>query len=248
MNKYERIISVLDHGHVQYVDHMGSDERITEAARVSYSGGSKGAEADKKLLIRLYRDGHTSPFEMCKLVLRIKMPIFVARQYIRHRMQNVNEVSARYTELPKEFYLPTNWRQQGDAKDKQTSVDPGDWNPNVPHSPFRVFGQKHTATAELTAACESAYQVYEALLKAGVAREMARMVLPLNIYTEMFVCWDLKNLIHFLRLRDDPHAQWEHQQYGKAIKAICTDLFPWTMEAYHQFKWVYKDTTIGSEE
>lgn len=210
-------IPVLDFGFVRYVDHMGSDQRIIEAARVSYRSPSKGEEADKKLLQYLYKNKHTSPFEMAKVTLNIKLPIFVMRQYVRHRMQNLNEVSARYTELPNEFYIPTKWRAQ-DTKNKQGSVEA-----DLPHAELSKC---------LQGCCSDAYVVYNALLDRGVAREMARMVLPVNIYTEIYSCWDLKNLLHFITLREDAHAQAEIQEYGRAIKHICTALFPWTMEAY----------------
>lgn len=213
---------VLDHGFVRYIDHMGTDERIVEAARISYKSPSKGPEQDKKLLHYLYKHKHTSPFEMCKITLNIKMPIFVMRQYVRHRMQNLNEVSARYTELPNEFYLPEKWRVQ-DVKNKQGSVS----SKELDHEQLRV---------SCAATCQIAYNTYEDMLKAGVAREMARMVLPINIYTEIYACWDLKNLLHFIKLRDDSHAQYEIQEYGKAIKEICRELFPWTIEAYETFK------------
>lgn len=210
-------IKVLDKGFVRYIDHMGSDERIVEAARISYKSPSKGEEQDKKLIKYLMKNKHTSPFEMCKLTINVKLPIFVMRQYVRHRMQNLNEVSARYTELPNEFYIPETWRLQ-DPKNKQGSV-----SGNLDHA---------ACTETLSNFCYVAYEKYELLLARGVAREMARMVLPVNIYTEIYSCWDLKNLLHFITLREDSHAQAEIQEYGKAIKTICKELFPWTMEAY----------------
>jgi len=227
------LINVLDHGFVRYVDHMGSDERIVEAARLSYKSPSKGVEADKKLLDYLWKNRHTSPFEMCKVTLNIKMPIFVMRQYVRHRMQNLNEVSARYTELPDEFYIPKNWRRQ-DIKNKQGSVDEGDWNPLLVDKSGHAW--HGSATGWLEAHCRNAYYLYQEMLKAGIAREMARMVLPVNIYTEIYSCWDIKNLLHFITLRDDSHAQAEIQEYGKAIKAIISELFPFTMEVYDKYK------------
>lgn len=218
-------IKCLDHGFVRYVDHMGSDQRIVEAARVSYGSPSKGEEADKKLLNYLWKNKHTSPFEMVKLTLNLKMPIFVMRQYVRHRMQNLNEVSARYTELPNEFYIPDVWRMQ-DTKNRQGST--WSFSPDVRTGPDSSL----KATEALYRHCSDAYCLYQAMLESGIAREMARMTLPVNIYTECYVCWDLKNLLHFIRLRDDTHAQAEIQVYGRAIKDICTELFPWTMEAY----------------
>jgi len=232
--EYSKEIKVLDHGYVRYIDHMGDDARILEAARVSYKSKGKGAEADKKLLKYLWKNKHTSPFEMCKITLNIKMPIFIMRQYVRHRMQNLNEVSARYTELPNEFYIPEIWRKQ-DAKNKQGSLNDENWSPEIEALGECALG--HTDVSFLLKEqCQECYKVYQSLLDSGVAREMARMVLPVNIYTEIYTCWDLKNLLHFVSLRDDGHAQWEIQQYGKAIKEILTDLFPWTMEAYEESK------------
>lgn len=221
---YEKEIKVLDHGYVRYIDHMGSDARILEAARVSYKSKGKGDEADKKLLGYLWKNKHTSPFEMCKLTLNIKMPIFIMRQYVRHRMQSLNEMSARYTQLPEEFYIPTEWRKQ-DIKNKQGSVQ-AEW----------THEEQNIMTKEVAEFCDKSYELYMSLINRGVAREMARMVLPVNIYTEFYTSWDLKNLLHFVTLRDDSHAQFEIQEYGKAIKQICIDLFPWTMDAYEKYK------------
>jgi len=213
-------IKVLDKGFVRYIDHMGSDQRIVEAARISYHSPSKGDEADKKLLQYLFRNKHTSPFEMCKVTFNIKMPIFVMRQFIRHRMQNLNEVSARYTELPDDFYIPDKWRMQ-DAKNKQGSIDCAE----LMHVELSLA---------LIEQCNAAYNLYKSMILDGVAREMARLILPVNIYTEIYTTWDLNNLIKFFVLRDDPHAQWEHQEFGRAMKAITSQLFPWTMEIYEE--------------
>lgn len=223
-------ISVLDHGFVRYIDHMGTDQRICEAARISYKSPSKGEDSDKKLIEYLWKNKHTSPFEMIKLTLNIKMPIFVMRQYVRHRMQNLNEVSARYTELPNEFYIPKEWRKQ-DGKNKQGSVNEEKFNPKLWADRYK------DATNAVYLHCSESYALYENLIDAGIAREMARMVLPLNIYTEIYACWDMKNLLHFITLRGDEHAQWEIQEYSRAIKSICKELFPWTMEAYEKYKW-----------
>jgi thymidylate synthase (FAD) len=224
-------IPVLDKGYVRYIDHCGDDQRILEFARVSYGSSSKGDEADKKLIGYLWKNRHTSPFEAVKLVLNIKMPIFVMRQYVRHRMQNLNEVSARYTELPNEFYIPSAWRPQ-DTKNKQGSIATENWNPILGVSNF----QPVHATGALEKLCEDSYTLYKRLLGSGIAREMARMVLPVNIYTEIYTTWDLKNLLHFITLREDSHAQAEIQEYGKAIRSICEKLFPWVMEAFDKYK------------
>jgi thymidylate synthase (FAD) len=222
-------IPVLDHGFVRYIDHMGSDERIVEAARISYRSPSKGPEQDRKLIEYLYRNKHTSPFEMVKLTINVKLPIFVMRQYVRHRMQNLNEVSARYTELPEEFYIPTEWRAQ-DTSNKQGSVKSVDLDAGG-------------LTWMLQCHSKDAYATYKQMLEMGVAREMARMVLPVNIYTEVYSCWDLKNLLHFVTLREDAHAQAEIQEYGRAIKSMLVELFPMTMAAYEKFKFTCVEAT-----
>ena len=227
-------IKCLDHGFVRLVDWMGSDRDIVEAARVSYKSPTKGDDQDKRLLQYLWKNKHTSPFEMVKIKFNIKMPVFCMRQYIRHRMQNVNEVSARYTQLPNEFYIPDSWRPQ-DTKNKQGSIETDNWNPEVLTVEDELVVSRD-ATEALTKICNDAYETYEAMLEAGIAREMARMVLPVNIYTEIYCCWDLKNLIHFIGLRDDSHAQAEIQMYGRAIKQIAKELFPWTIEAYEKYK------------
>ena len=148
------------------------------------------------------------------------MPIFVMRQFVRHRMQNLNEVSARYTELPNEFFLPETWRTQSKTN-KQGSVESS------------IINQDYCSALAEKAHCK-AYEVYETLLQQGVAREQARMVLPVSIYTEIYSCWDLSNLLKFFALRDDPHAQGEHQDYAKAMKAITAQCFPWVMGVYEE--------------
>ena len=217
----QALYPVLDKGYVAYMDHLGNDRRVTEAARVSYGGKSKGDEADKKLLFYLYKNRHTSPFEQCSITFNIKMPIFVARQFVRHRTFSLNEISARYTEMKEEFYIPVKWRDQ-DTVNKQGSIERSESKINL------------TGQAQL--AYDMAMSCYRNLLDSGVAKEMARMVLPVGLYTEVTVNCDLHNLMHFIRLRDDSHAQWEMQQYAKAMRKIAEDLFPWSMEAFNKFK------------
>jgi thymidylate synthase (FAD) len=224
-------IPVLDqHGYVRLVDWLGDDARILEAARVSYKSTSKGEEQDKKLLAYLWKNKHLSPFEQCSVVFDIKLPLFVQAQMVRHRTQKINQVSARYTELPNEFYIPTTWRKQ--SKDnKQGSVVDEEWCDNT-----------HAVYSDcFRAQCDQAYKRYQAMIKEGIAREMARMVLPQNIYTEIYSCWDLRNLLNFIALRDDSHAQAEIQEYSKAIKTMLEKLFPWTMACYHMYKWKVVD-------
>lgn len=229
---------VLDHGCVRYMDHMGSDTSIVNCARISYGSVSTSRIADKKLLMRLYRDHHTSPFEMGKIIFNIKLPIFVMRQFVRHRMQNLNETSARYKQLPDEFYIPKEWRVQGDEKNKQHTIEGdvklncGYWVTDVDGSEFR----SNDPSTVLTKHCKMAYALYNDMLDSGAGRELARMVLPLNIYTEIICCWDMSNLLKFFKLRLDAHAQLETQAYALAMYKITQRHFPWCIEAYERFQ------------
>jgi thymidylate synthase (FAD) len=238
-----REYKVLDHGYVRYMDHMGSDQAITDFARICYGSVSASAEADKKLLMRLYRDLHTSPFEMGKIIFNIKLPIFCIRQLVRHRMQNLNETSARYKPLPNEFYIPKEWRVQGDKKNKQHTV-----KGEVKLIKHVIDGSIYTndPSAILTQHCKDSYKLYEEMLAAGAGRELARMVLPLNIYTEIVCCWDMNNLLKFFRLRLDPHAQLEIQAYALAMHKIAQRHFPWCIEAYDRFPVVVHDRQVDS--
>lgn len=215
-------IAIPPHGYVRYIDHLGSDSRIVESARVSYSGASKGEEADKKLLFYLYKNRHTSPFEQCSITFNIKFPIFLMRQFVRHRTFRLNEVSARYTELPDQFFLPVEWRAQDD-KNKQGSISDSKITQSI-------------CSIRARDAYQFAYRQYTELLEIGVAKEQARMVLPVGIYTEIYVNCDLHNLLHFLRLRLDSHAQSEIQDVAKAMHSIMAELFPWTNEAFQKYK------------
>jgi thymidylate synthase (FAD) len=240
-------INVLDHGYVRLIDWMGDDQRICEAARISYKSPSKGKEQDEKLIRYLWNNQHLSPFEQVKISFNIKLPVFVMRQFVRHRMQNLNEVSARYTELPDEFYIPTQWRKQ-DTKNKQGSVVEQDFNKKgaiLPYSNGQIDKKgnlgvqitgtlNETFTGSLQNCCNNCYSTYKMFISSGVAREMARMVLPVNIYTEIYSCWDLRNLLHFISLRDESHAQFEIREYAKAMKSICLELFPVTMRVFEE--------------
>lgn len=209
------------HGYVRYIDNMGTDSRIVEAARVSYGSPSKGEEADKKLLNYLLKNRHTSPFEQCSITFNIKFPIFLMRQFVRHRTFRLNEWSGRYSELADQFYRPEKWRGP-DPKNKQGSIEFADSN--------------GTRDRILTNAYTDAYQAYKDLLLSGVAKELARIVLPVGIYTEIYVNCDLHNLMHFLRLRLDPHAQKEIQDVAQAMAMIAHRLFPWTMDAFNRYQ------------
>lgn len=222
-------ILIPPHGYVRYVDHLGSDLRVLEAARLSYKSPSKGDEADRRLLNYLFRMRHTSPFEQCNITFNIKMPIFVMRQFVRHRTFRLNEWSARYSEMADEFYLPSEWRTQ-DTKNKQGS------------GAAVSSGASAHFSAVVSDLYERCYTAYKGLIDMGVAKELARIVLPVALYTEIYVNCDLHNLMHFLRLRQDPHAQQEIRDVANAMHKIALRLFPWTMEAFGRYRVRVEDT------
>lgn len=223
-------IPMLGHGYVRYVDHLGDDKRIVETARISYKSPSKGEEQDKRLLHYLYRNRHTSPFEACNITFNIKMPIFCMRQFVRHRTFRLNEWSGRYSELAEEFYMPELWRMQ-DTKNKQGSVD------------AKIEDWWHIECNEIALnAFTHSYEAYQELLSQGVAREMARIVLPVSLFTEIYCNVDIHNLIHFLNLRQDAHAQSEIQEIANGMAQIAEQLFPWTFEARDRYQVHVEDT------
>ena len=211
-------IRVLDKGFVRLVEVMGSDASVVQAARVSYGEGTKTVREDAALIDYLMRHRHTSPFEMVEFKFHVKAPIFVVRQWFRHRTASVNEVSGRYSVLKEEFYEPSAWRRQ--AKDNKQGSE-GEF----------ADGE---ALALLKGVEWEAYRAYQALLEKGIAREMARMVLPLNLYTEFYWKQDLHNLFHFLALRLDPHAQLEIRQYAKAIAEIVKAHVPLAWQSFEE--------------
>lgn len=217
-------IPVLGDGYVRYIDHLGNDQRIVETARISYKSPSKGEEADKKLLFYLYRNRHTSPFEACNITFNIKMPIFCMRQFVRHRTFRLNEWSGRYSELSDNFYVPDFWRVQ-DTNNKQGSVDARD---------DLIWNDTNSRLAKDT--YRICYDTYQQLLGRGVAKELARIVLPVSLFTEIYVNCDVHNLIHFLGLRQDGHAQSEMRDIADAMAQIAEELFPWTFEARNKYK------------
>ena len=226
-------LPVLDHGFIRVVDYMGDDAAVVQAARVSYGRGTKRARDDAGLINYLMRHWHTSPFEMCELKLHVKLPIFVARQWIRHRTASVNEYSARYSILDNEFYVPapehlsaqsaTNRQGRGELLDGEEAAH---------------------VLALLRDDATSAYQHYEEMLnetgageildasKTGLARELARMNLSLNFYTQWYWKTDLHNLMHFLRLRADDHAQYEIRAYADVLVSVLERWVPLTCEAF----------------
>jgi thymidylate synthase (FAD) len=221
-------IPVLGQGYVRYIDHLGTDQRIVETARISYKSPSKGDDADKKLLFYLFKNRHTSPFESVNISFNIKMPIFCMRQFVRHRTFRLNEWSGRYSELADEFYLPEQWRIQ-DTKNKQgsTTID-AHW------SEYGVWSAENDQLA--LGAFEHCYGTYKKLLENNVAKELARIVLPVSLYTEIYINTDIHNLIHFLNLRQDPHAQLEMREIANAMEIIFKELYPWCAEARAKFK------------
>lgn len=220
-------IPVLGQGYVRYIDHLGDDLRIVETARISYKSPSKGEDADKKLLFYLFKNRHTSPFEACNISFNIKMPIFCMRQFVRHRTFRLNEWSGRYSELADEFYCPEVWRVQ-DFKNKQGSV--------TVENDKEALIKWHSDMSDIAkTSFDICYDTYQALLRRGVAKELARIVLPVSLFTEIYVNVDVHNLIHFLNLRQDPHAQLEMRVIADAMSVIFQDLFPWSAEARRRF-------------
>lgn len=220
---------VLDHGFVRVVDYMGDDSAIVQAARVSYGSGTKKAREDVGLIRYLMRHWHSTPFEMCEIKLHVKLPMFVARQWIRHRTANVNEYSARYSILDREFYVP---RPEDLAAQSQTNAQ-GRGDALPPDEASRVLEMLKMDSAQ-------AYAHYEEMLgqdgQRGLAREIARMNLPASIYTQWYWKTDLHNLFHFLRLRGDSHAQHEIQVYAKKICEIVSDWVPAAYEAFREYR------------
>ncbi len=229
-------IPVLDHGFVRVVDYMGDDAAIVQAARVSYGKGTRQLRGDTGLINYLLRHRHTTPFEMCEIKYHVKLPIFVARQWIRHRTANVNEYSARYSILEKEFYIPAPEHlatQSADNRQGRGETLEG------------AAAQRVLELLESDAA--QAYAHYEEMLnersdgtvidqgRAGLARELARMNLPLNIYTQWYWKIDLHNLLHFLSLRADPHAQYEIRAYAEAMLETLRRWVPATYDAFESY-------------
>lgn len=228
---------VLDHGFVRVVDYMGNDAAIVQAARVSYGKGTKMVNEDKGLINYLMRHRHSTPFEMCEIKFHVKLPIFVARQWIRHRTANVNEYSARYSVMDKEFYIPNPAHlaaQSTTNRQGRDQVLEGD-------QAARVLDLLRDDAVR-------AYQHYEHMLNEdregnvldpslpGLARELARMNLPVNFYTQWYWKIDLHNLMHFLSLRADSHAQYEIRAYADVMLEILKQWLPITYEAFVDYR------------
>ena len=220
---------VLDHGFIRVIDYMGDDAAIVQAARVSYGAGTKHVQNDEGLIRYLMRHWHSTPFEMCEVKLHVKLPVFVARQWIRHRTANVNEYSARYSILDREFYIPA-----PEHLAAQSTVN------NQGRGEVLTGAESQRVLDLLKSDANTAYDHYEAMLsqdgQQGLARELARMNLPANIYTQWYWKVDLHNLFHFLRLRADPHAQYEIRVYAEAIAACVRDWVPLAYAAFEDYR------------
>jgi len=221
----DRPFPVHTSGFVRLVDYLGGDERIVQAARVSYGEGTKSFRQDKGLINYLLRNEHTSPFEQVILTFHVKMPIFVARQWTRHRTAHLNEISGRYSILKDEFYLPAEEdiaAQSSENKQGRSSEAlPGELRQKVLDS--LRHGQRE------------AYAAYESLLAENIARELARINLPVSTYTEMYWQMDLHNLFHFLKLRMDPHAQKEIRDYACVLFDIAKRVAPNACAAFEEY-------------
>lgn len=223
---------VLDHGLVRVIDYMGDDAAICQAARVSYGRGTKAVSDDRGLIRYLMRHWHSTPFEMCEVKFHVKLPVFVARQWIRHRTANVNEYSARYSILDREFYIPA-----PEALAAQSTVN------NQGRGQVLEGAEAARVLDLLREDAMRAYDHYEDMLtpdaeagKLGLARELARMNLPANIYTQWYWKIDLHNLFHFLRLRADAHAQYEIRVYAETMCQIVKDWVPSAYEAFEDYR------------
>lgn len=217
-------INVLDHGFVRLVDTMpreNLDNSIVQAARVSYGEGTKTSRGDTGLIRYLMRHWHTTPFEMVEFKFHIKMPIYIARQHLRHRTASVNEMSARYSIVPKEYYKPDTLRRQSkvnhQGSEGEIDVD----------AQLSEAGSQHL---------ENSFDIYEKLLEEGVCREQARGNLPQSTYTEFYWKINLHNLMHYLHLRMDSHAQKEIQEYARAMYTLVQPLAPISMKAFIDFR------------
>jgi thymidylate synthase (FAD) len=230
-------LPALDHGFVRVIDYFGDDGAVVQAARVSYGKGTRKVQDDRNLIRYLMRHRHSTPFEMCEIKLHVKLPIFVARQWIRHRTANVNEYSARYSILDREFYVPL--PEHLAAQSAANRQGRGD---------LLEGSHAEHALQAIEQLSGDAYNAYEDLLnqhadgaeidagRPGLARELARMVLPTNYYTQWYWKIDLQNLLHFISLRADPHAQYEIRVYAEIIAGLVAKWAPLTWEAFHDYR------------
>ncbi|QEK37850.1 FAD-dependent thymidylate synthase [Candidatus Cytomitobacter indipagum] len=215
---------ILDKGFIRVIDYMGDDAAIVQAARISYGKGTKSVSNDKSLIKYLLRNEHTSVFEMCEIKLHIKAPIFVARQWLRHRTANVNEYSARYSEMESDFYLPEMNHITGQNMSNKQARG-GHIDQSIQKKSQEKINQIN----------EDSYKAYQELIEDEVAREVARGVLPTNLYTQFYWKIDLNNLLRFIKLRSSSHAQFEIREYAIAIKNILKAWVPFTYEAFDNY-------------
>lgn len=220
----DQVIPVLDKGFVRLVDYMGGDQRIVQAARVSYGAGTKTVRQDQGLINYLMKHEHTSPFEQVVLTFHAKMPIFVARQWVRHRMARLNEISGRYSIMKDEFYVPDieMMRHQSESN-KQARADTS--------LEAELAGEM---LSEFREDQVTLYRHYEQMIEKGLAREIARANLPISLYTEWYWQMDLHNLLRFLRLRLDGHAQYEIRVYAEAMAKCARAVAPLAYEAFEE--------------
>jgi thymidylate synthase (FAD) len=219
-------INLLDHGYIRLVDHMGGDLSVVRAARVSYDAAWRAGEdtgSDQRLINYLWQNRHTTPFEAVTLTFEVHAPIFVFRQWQRHRTWSFNELSARYRELPEEFYVPAVEQICEQSKNNKQGRGKA-----IPEDLAQCIQQSITQQGRL------AFSVYRDLLKDGVARELARSVLPVSTYSTMFATVNLLNLIKFLTLRCDKHAQYEIRVYADAMRELAREVVPISIAAWEE--------------
>ena len=225
-NLSDGAVPVLDHGFVRLVDHMGSDLSIVRAARVSYDAAWRAGEdhgSDDRLIRHLWKHHHTTPFEAVEFQFEVKAPIFVIRQWHRHRTWSFNELSARYRELPEEFYVPDPavvGEQSTNNKQGRQAGEAG------------IVDQRAEEVVAFRAACAASFAAYRTMLDAGWPRELARSVLPFSTYSHMFAKIDLLNLLRFLTLRCDAHAQYEIRVYADAMRELIRPIVPVALSAW----------------
>jgi thymidylate synthase (FAD) len=225
---------VLDKGFIKLVEHMGNDLSAVQAARVSYGKGlSSDPQRDKKLIFYLMKHGHETPFEHIVFKFHVKAPLFVARQWFRHRIASYNEISGRYTQVEDDWYIPENIRI-----------------PDVVNKQGSVFATDREDEKEILNLIEESikrsYSTYRELLNRGIAKELARIVLPLSMYTQWYWTVNARSLMNFLNLRADSHAQWEIRQYALKIAEIFKEVCPWTFEAFIKHR--YSGDILKKEE
>lgn len=231
----DKPFKVLDKGFIRLVDYLGSDERIVQAARVSYGKGTDSVSKDEALIDYLMRQQHTSPFEQVVLTFHLKMPIFVARQWVRHRMGRMNELSGRFSVMQEEFYVPAKEDIDPQKKDRlERALEPVE-----PAEAAKI-------QSDLKKGQKKAYESYKDLIEKGLAREIARINLPLSLYTEFYWQMDLNNLFRFLKLRLDPHAQLEMRKYAEIILEIVRKVCPVATASFENV--MLKQVSFNGEE